>query len=271
MPELPEVETIKNELAPFATGQIIRKIDILSPHTLQACTPEQLNEVIAGQRITSLSRRGKYLIFHMENGKLLLVHHKMTGSFQVTATLPEPPKHARAVIYLDNGLALYFIDPRRFGRFELTGPEAATIARLGPEPFAREFTVRRLGEILARRNVPIKSVLLNQELVAGIGNLYADEILFAAHLNPKRSAASLTLEETRCLHAEIRRVLQGGIMRKGASLSDYYRPGGEKGGAHLAFQVARRAGQACPGGCGGIIERISFRGRGTYYCARCQK
>lgn len=271
MPELPEVETIKNELAPFATGQIIKEIAILSLSALHAGTPDELNAEVAGRRIVRLFRRGKYLVFRLENDKLLLVHHKMTGSFQVSPGPSELPKHTRAVIYLENGPALYFVDPRRFGRFELTGPEAATLKKLGPEPLSQEFTVKCLGEILARRNVPLKPVLLNQELIAGIGNLYADESLFAARLSPKRLASSLTPKETRCLHTEIRRALQNGIDRKGASLTNYYRPNGEKGEAHLSFLVARRAGQGCPACCGGVIDHIMFRGRGTYYCPRCQK
>ena len=270
MPELPEVETIKNELTPFVVGRIISKIDILSPSTLRGSTPEELNTEIFGRRVIQLGRRGKYLIFYLENDKLLLVHHKMTGSFKVLPELSEPPKHTRAIIHLDNGFALCFVDPRRFGRFELAGPDSEILKKLGPEPFSREFTVKRLSEILERRNTPLKSVLLNQELIAGIGNLYADEVLFAAHLSPQRIASSLTMEEVRRLHAEIRRILKQGIVLKGASMVDYYRPSGDKGGAHLAFKVARRGGQACPAGCGGVIEHISFRGRGTYYCPQCQ-
>ncbi len=271
MPELPEVETIKNELVPFTVGQVVKKIEILSPSILNACTPETLNAEVAGQHVTNLSRRGKYLVFQFENERLLLVHHKMTGSFQVIQGLSMMPKHTRAAIHLDDGTTLCFIDPRRFGRFELAGPEAETLKKLGIEPFAREFTVKRLGEILARRASPLKPVLLNQELVAGIGNLYADEILFAARLSPQRPANSLTEGETRRLHTEIRRVLRNGIACKGASLVNYHRPTGEKGAAHLAFQVARRAGQECPAGCGERIERIFYRGRGTYYCPQCQK
>ncbi|MCL2149396.1 MAG: bifunctional DNA-formamidopyrimidine glycosylase/DNA-(apurinic or apyrimidinic site) lyase [Dehalococcoidia bacterium] len=271
MPELPEVETIKNELTPIVVGQVIRKIDILSLSTLRACTPDKLNAEVAGQAVTNLSRRGKYLVFRLESDKLLLVHHKMTGSFQASLGSSELPKHTRAIIHIGDRVALFFVDPRRFGRFELVGPEAAVLQKLGPEPLAREFTAKRLSEILARRNLPLKAVLLNQGIIAGIGNLYADEILFAARLSPKRLAGSLTQAEVRRMHAEIRRVLREGIARKGASLVNYYRPGGEKGGAHLAFQVARRAGQACLAGCGGMIERIFFRGRGTYYCPRCQQ
>jgi len=256
---------------PFAVGRVVKQIDILSASTLHACTPEILNAEVAGQRIIDLFRRGKYLVFRFQNKKLLLVHHKMTGSFQVRQDMLAIPKHTRATIRLDDGTILCFVDPRRFGRLELSGPEASALRELGPEPFAREFTAKLLGEILAQRRSPLKPVLLNQKLVAGIGNLYADEILFTAHLNPKRSANSLTEREIKCLHTEIRRVLKSGIACKGASIVNYYRPGGERGEAHLAFQVARRAGQKCLAGCGGKIERILFRGRGTYYCPRCQK
>jgi len=271
MPELPEVETIKNDLIPIVVGKVIAKIDILSPSTLHSCTPDVLNAEVAGKRVTDLIRRGKYLIFQLESGKYLLVHHKMTGSFQVSSGSSEPPNHTRAAIYLRDGIVLFFVDPRRFGRFELTGPLSATLNKLGPEPLGREFTAEHLGAMLAQRNVPLKPLLLDQGFVAGIGNLYADEILFAARLSPKRLASTLDYHDVRCLHAEIQRALREGIARKGASLVNYYRPNGEKGEAHLAFQVARRAGQVCLAGCGGMIERTFFRGRGTYYCPRCQK
>ncbi len=270
MPELPEVETIKNELKPYADGHTVKKIDILWPPTLRGSTEKELNEKVAGHRITELTRRGKYLIFHFDNGKILLVHHKLTGSFHAEANLKEPPKNTRAIIHLDDCMDLYFVDPRRFGRFELADPDTETLKKLGPEPLSRQFTEKRLAEILAKRKSPIKPVLLNQELIAGIGNLYADEILFASRIHPERPANSLTPAEVKKLYTEIRRALRNGIKRKGASIATYYRPGGEKGSAHLAFRVARKAGEPCPQGCKGKISYKFFRGRGTYFCPSCQ-
>jgi len=271
MPELPEVETIKRDLFPIVTGQVIRNIDILSPSALFDGTPDALNADVAGKVIADLFRRGKYLVFHLEDDKKLLVHHKMTGSFQVTKGSSAPPNHTRAIIYLKNGFALNFVDPRRFGRFQLTGPVAAVLDKLGPEPLGEGFTAGYLYETLALRNVPLKPMLLDQEFIAGIGNLYADEILFAARLSPKRLSSTLTKSEVLCLHTGIQQVLEDAIKHKGASLVNYFRPSGEKGEAHLFFQVARREGQGCMAGCGGTIDRITFHGRGTYYCPRCQK
>jgi formamidopyrimidine-DNA glycosylase len=270
MPELPEVETIKNELTPLVIGRTIETIEFLWSRTLRGDTPEELARKVAGRKITGLSRRGKYLVFLLTGGYLLTVHLKMTGSFLVAGRLDEPTKHTRAVIYLDNGQMLFFIDPRKFGRFQLVNKGGSFLDELGIEPLSPEFTTEYLHRLLTKRvSAPVKSILLDQKLIAGVGNLYADEALFLARIHPLRPGGSITLDEAGRLNHAIRRVLAEAIERKGASIANYFRPGGETGTAHDHFMVAHQLGKECPG-CDGRVERIVVRGRGTYFCPKCQ-
>lgn len=269
MPELPEVETIKNDLEPLIDGSVIEKIEFMWPRTLRGMDAAELNEVVAGTSICGLSRRGKYLIISLSNGKLLLVHFKMTGSF-IVGRDGDAPKHTRAVIYLSDGRRLFFNDPRKFGRFQLIDPGQSPISELGVEPLSAEFTDEALAEILTRRKKePIKTALLHQEFIAGIGNMYADESLFLAGIHPLRPADSLSGDEVMRLRRAIVEVLKQAIRNKGASVVNYVRPGGEIGTAHSHFKVAHRKG-GCTS-CPGQIERITVRGRGTYFCPSCQR
>jgi formamidopyrimidine-DNA glycosylase len=272
MPELPEVETVKNDLAPIVTGRTIKRIEFLKPRTLNG-DPKEFARGVDGRRIEELTRRGKFLVFHLAGGKLMLTHLRMTGSFRaVKNALPEPPNHTRAIVYLDNGGVLYFIDQRRFGRFWLIpDEESRPLSELGPEPFSPEFTPRILGERLARHKAALKTILLKQEVLAGLGNLYVDEALFQSRLSPVRPANSLSSAELRLLHKAILDVLSRAIAARGASVATYRRPSGEKGGAQKAFQVARHAGEPCPASCGDKVTRIVVGTRGTYFCPRCQK
>jgi formamidopyrimidine-DNA glycosylase len=272
MPELPEVETVKNDLAPIVTGRTIERVEFLKPRTLNG-DPQEFARGVDGRRIEELTRRGKFLVFHLAGGKLMLTHLRMTGSLlSVKKALPKPPNHTRAIVYLDNGGVLYFIDPRRFGRFWLIPNEAgAPLSELGPEPFSPEFTPKVLGERLARHKAALKTILLKQEVLAGLGNLYVDEALFQSRISPTRPANSLSPTELRRLHKAIREVLARGIAAKGASMMNYARPSGEKGSAQKFFLVARHAGEPCPSGCGGEVSRTVVGTRGTYFCPRCQK
>ena len=192
---------------------------------------------------------------------------KMTGSLLIN---PESSRFTRAVLHLDNGTDIHFADARKFGKMWLEKDAEAVVSKLGPEPIDKDFTVKTLAEILGKRSAPVKAVLLDQALIAGIGNMYADEALFDARIHPARSAASLTPAELKRLYASIRKVLVKGIEMHGASVRDYVRPGGEPGHAHDEFVVAHGTGNKCPG-CGGDIQRIVVRGRGTYICPSCQK
>ncbi len=268
MPELPEVETIKNELTPVAAGRTITRIEFFWDKTLRGSTQDEIDRLVSGRRITAMSRRGKYLLFNLDNGLVLAVHLKMTGSLLVKSDTDEPQKHTRAIIYLSGGHRLFFNDPRKFGRFQLLKPGDNPLGDLGVEPLSDDFTSHRLGELLSRRRAPIKITLLDQSLIAGIGNMYADEALFLAGIHPLRPADSLSPHEITRLRDAIRRVLRQAIENKGASMVNYVRPGGEVGSAHSHFKVAHRKGKctACPGD----VQRMVVRGRGTYYCPACQ-
>ncbi|NLL89946.1 MAG: bifunctional DNA-formamidopyrimidine glycosylase/DNA-(apurinic or apyrimidinic site) lyase [Dehalococcoidales bacterium] len=268
MPELPEVETIKNDLMPHVAGRIIESVTLFWDRTLQQPSKEEFTRLIAGQKISGIDRRGKYLIFELESGYRLIMHMRMSGSLMLGRD--NPPPHTRAVIHLDNGSAIYFNDPRKFGRMQLVKDCGCVLGKLGVEPLGEQFTVEMLAELLANRKTPIKGILLDQRLIAGIGNMYADEALFASKIHPTRPADSLTKKEIKQLHQAIREVLRLGIKNKGASVTNYFRPDGETGTAHRQFKVAHCKNKPCPV-CGTPLERIRLHQRGTYFCPNCQK
>jgi len=263
MPELPEVETIKNELGPYVVGRKITGVTLLWEGMVRHPSAEELRSRLPGQRITGLSRRGKYLVFSLDSGDLMIIHLKMSG----TLWLKPPDRFTRAVIHLD-GSDIFFRDPRKFGSIWLVG-DAGILDKLGPEPLGPDFTPDVFARRLAGRSAPIKAVLLDQTLLAGVGNMYADEALFAAKIHPLRPASSLSPEETTRLYGAIRQVLLSGISHKGASTETFFRPDGTRGSAHLQFQVAHRGGKPCPV-CGTPIQRLAVRNRGTYFCPKCQ-
>jgi len=266
MPELPEVETIKNELAPVV-GRRISGVDLLWERMLHQPSPAEFQSRIADRCITGISRRGKYLIFSLDSGDSLIIHLKMTGSLLLGRG--SPPEYTRAIIHLDDGSSIFFRDPRKFGKIQLVADRDSVIGELGPEPLEEGFTPEVFTRGLQKRKAPLKAVLLDQGFIAGIGNMYADEALFRAGIHPLRLANSLSDAEVRRLHRAIRGVLLAAIDSKGASLNTYYRPSGEKGSAHTGFNVAHRRGEYCPV-CGTGIERILIRQRGSYYCPKCQ-
>jgi len=267
MPELPEVETIKKELSPCIVGCSINGVNLLWERMLLQPSSEEFYARIRGRKIIELARRGKYLIFRLDSGDSLIIHLKMSGSLILGEE--SPPEYTRAKIQLDNSSSIFFRDPRKFGKMQLVADESDITKKLGPEPLEPAFTAAILAEKLKKRKAPIKSVLIDQALIAGIGNMYADEALFAAGINPLRSADSLSRVEIDRLHRAIQAVLRNAIDSKGASVSTYFRPGGEKGSAHSHFKVAHRKGKDCPA-CSTPIERIPIRQRGSYYCPKCQ-
>ena len=270
MPELPEVETIKNELTSRVNGRRITGVTLDWEGIVKKPSLKEFCSRLIGQQITGLSRRGKYLIFSLESGQALIIHLKMTGSLLMNHAADEPSKHIRAVLHLDNGAELRFRDPRKFGAMWLVKDTSSVVGKLGPEPLEADFTARVLAERLARRKAPIKPLLLDQNFVAGIGNMYADEALYDAKIHPLRPASSLSREEITRLHKTICEVLQAAITSKGASVENYFRPGGELGTAHFEFRVAHGLGGKLCARCGAPIERIVVRNRGTYFCPRCQ-
>jgi len=266
MPELPEVETIRKELLPHVLNRTIKSVDVLWDRMVKYPSVKDFTRQITGQKITSLSRRGKYLFFTLSNGVVLVMHMKMTGSLVMNSG---DTKYARAILNLDNGKSVYFHDPRKFGKMWLEKDTQTIISELGPEPLDKDFTPAALAAILSKKTAPVKPVLLDQALIAGIGNMYADESLFAARIHPEKPANKLTKAEVTRLHAAIQSVIQKALKNKGASVRNYIRPDGAPGTAHDEFNVAHGVGKDCPR-CGTPIQRIVVRGRGTYFCPRCQ-
>jgi formamidopyrimidine-DNA glycosylase len=247
-------------------GHKIESVELLWDGMVKQPSPEEFCKKVTGRTVTSITRRGKYLFLHLDKNGILMMHMKMTGSLLIN---PENSRFTRAVLHLDNGTAIHFSDARKFGKMWLEKDASAVLDKLGPEPIDNDFTVKTLAEILKKRTAPVKAVILDQAIIAGVGNMYADEALYDARIHPAKEAAKLTPAEIKRLHASIIKVLLKGIEKKGASVRDYVRPDGEPGTAHDDFVVAHGAGKKCPV-CGGEIQRIVVRGRGTYFCPKCQ-
>ena len=272
MPELPEVETIVNDLRPSLKDRSFTDITILWPRMVLQPSAEELRRRLPGQVIKDIGRRGKYLIFRLASGEALILHLRMTGSLLLKRKGDKHPvssPYITAIFRLDNGMELVFTDRRKLGTVSLVKDESELNEKLGPEPLDPDFTAQALTKRLSSRKAPIKAVLCDQEVIAGIGNMYADEALFFARIHPLREANSLSHEEIKRLHKAIRQVLTRAIGNGGASISDYRRPTGEKGTQQYDFYAAHRGGQTCKV-CATPIERISVRNRGTYFCPKCQ-
>ena len=270
MPELPEVETVKNELLPYLVGHHIAGVTLSWEGMVRQPAVEEFRSLLIGQEITGITRHGKYLVVSLNSGDSLIIHLRMTGSLIVGQDSSEAPKYTRAIIHLDNDTSIFFRDPRKFGVMWLAEDTNDIDSKLGPEPLEADFTPEVLAERLAKRTAPIKALLLDQKLIAGIGNMYADEVLFAAGIHPLRAGESLSQEEIEKLHGNIRRILWAAIGNKGASVDTYFRPDGTEGTAHFEFKVAHQlGGEICPD-CGTPIERIAVRNRGSYFCPKCQ-
>ncbi len=274
MPELPEVETIRRELEPLVAGRSIERVVVADPRLVQPLPPGQVESALTGEKIAAVERRGKYLLLLLESGKALAVHLRMTGSFRhLEAGAPADP-YRRALLEFDDGNRLDYRDVRRFGTwrlFEAPGElEQYLAARLGPEPLSDGFTPQSLDERLAGRRAPLKTALLDQRTVAGLGNIYVDEALWRARLHPLRRAGSLGRQSLARLHDAIRETLQIGIARQGSTLRDYALPSGEGGSMQREFRVYGRGGEPCER-CGTPIAKTRVAGRGTWYCPRCQR
>jgi formamidopyrimidine-DNA glycosylase len=270
MPELPEVETIRRELAPKVIGRSFTGVELFWQKAVREPSPEEFCKRIAGKRIEGIHRRGKYLIFRLSGGKELIVHLKMTGVLLLSPKSKRLQNYSTAIFRLDEGIHLHFLDQRKFGAIWLVDDENKVVGKLGPEALDSSFTPAVLRQLASKRHLPIKALLCDQHAIAGIGNMYADEALFAARIHPLKAANTLSDKEIGHLHSGIIEVLERGIKHKGASVSTYLLPGGEKGDAHSQFKVAHRRGKTCLV-CGSPISRITIRGRGTYFCAHCQR
>jgi len=272
VPELPEVETVRRQIAPVLEGGTIERAQILDPRLVRPLDPEIVAAELVGERVAAVERRGKYLIVRFETGCVLLIHLRMTGSLRhgPHGALAEDP-HRRAVLSLDNGSEVAYRDVRRFGTWELFEPgelRPYLARRLGPEPLG-QLSADGLGRRLAGRRAPLKSVLLDQRTIAGLGNIYADEALWHSGLHPLREAGGLDPDELRRLHRAVRKVLRLGIERQGSTLRDYAAPDGANGSMQDEFRAYGRGGERCDR-CHEPLERIVVGGRGTTYCPRCQ-
>jgi formamidopyrimidine-DNA glycosylase len=271
MPELPEVETVRRQLAPRLEGRMLVIYRVSDPRWTAPRAPNEVLGPLVGRRIERLQRRGKYLIVAFEEELFLLMHLRMTGNLLYDAA-PDAP-YTRAIMGFDDEHTLSFVDPRRFGTGWLLAGEpelnAYLGARLGVEPFSEDFTADHLHALARGSRTPVKAFLLDQKRIAGVGNIYADEALFRAHVHPLREAGRLTRAQWALLRDTVREALQEGIDANGATIDDFRDLDGARGSFQDRFLVHRRAGEPCPV-CGGTVRKILAAGRGTYVCERCQ-
>lgn len=296
MPELPEVETIRKSLKAAIIGKKIRDIDIRLPKVFHGDKTE-----ILGKTIEAVERRGKILIIKLSGGKALLIHFKLTGQLvwvpkagektlghpipfagselpakttHIIFEIDGPPSFADGETSARQSGKLFFNDLRQFGWIKVVGDlrKVGELENLGPEPLSSEFTLDYLKQIFSKTQKPIKLVLMDQEKMAGIGNIYANEALFEAGILPTRPAKSLANKDIKILKDSILRVLEEGLKYGGSSAADeaYIKPTGEPGSYQEHFRVYQQDGQKCPK-CGGIVKRIALGGRGTFFCPNCQK
>jgi formamidopyrimidine-DNA glycosylase len=283
MPELPEVETVARQLEPELEGHRIERLEVYDPRWSRPVAPEVLGEAVSGATITGLGRRGKYLLLGLDGDRTLVMHLRMTGNLVLVEgeQMLDPSegrrlyegerstseRHLRARFVLDDGREVWFTDPRRFGEAFLIDDADLPLrfSRLGVEPLSEDFTPEELGRVAAGRTAPLKSFLLDQSAIAGVGNIYADEALYRARLHPLSPAGSMKPEHWAALRDGIVAALEAAIDAGGSSIDDYRDGRGEKGSMQERFLVHTREGKPCPSG-GGEVVRIVVAGRSTYFC-----
>jgi len=293
MPELPEVETVRRQLAPRMQGRVLRELEVLDPRWCAPAPPGEVADAARGRRIERVERRGKYLLVGLAGGAqldrrsgehrtevfpdevTLVMHLRMTGTLLLVAGHDDPPErpHLRARLELDDGHRVLFCDQRRFGTGEVLLGAAAVNdyfdSRLGIEPLSPDFTTEALRAIARGRKAPVKAFLLSQERIAGVGNIYADEALFRAGLHPLRPVGTLRPGQIAALRDAVVESLEAGIDARGATIDDFRHADGARGSFQDRFLVHRREGEPCPR-CGSPIRKLRAAGRGTYVCPRCQ-
>ncbi|MFL5959458.1 MAG: bifunctional DNA-formamidopyrimidine glycosylase/DNA-(apurinic or apyrimidinic site) lyase [Gaiellaceae bacterium] len=273
MPELPEVESVRRQLEPALVGRRFERVAIDDARLVRPYDPAEVAAELEGERVAAVERRGKYLVVRFESGRVLLIHLRMTGNLLhgPSGSFQDDP-HRRAVVNLDDESDVGYRDVRRFGTWLLLEPgeaEPYLSARVGDEPLDVLFTAARLGERLAVRRTSLKAALLDQRTLAGMGNIYVDEALWRARLNPLRPAAGLDRAELRRLHRGIRAALEHGLARQGSTLRDYRLPDGSGGSMQDEFRVYGRRDEPCDR-CGTPIARTQVAGRTTWFCPTCQ-
>ncbi len=271
MPELPEVEYVARELRATLPGRRITGAEVRWARSIQGMEPAEFVAGVTGRTVTAIGRRAKYLLLTLDDGRLLIAHRRMSGNLLLCGQGQEAPPYTRVALDLDDGRRLYYTDPRKFGRLTLAWLDALppALAELGPEPLEAAFTPTALAERLAGSRRAIKAALLDQRVIAGLGNIYADEALFRAGIHPLRSAGSLTGAEIRRLRDGIQGALTTGIAHGGTTFGRHRDLYDEAGSNLEHVEVYRRTGQPCVR-CGTPIERVTVTQRGTHYCPRCQ-
>ena len=276
MPELPEVETVIKGLRPLIKDKIVTAVEIREENMIAypKDSISEFKEDLVGSKIEAINRRGKYIIIQLNNNKNMVIHLRMTGKLLVKEVKEFRDKHTHVIFSLNDGQEIRFNNIRKFGRVYLIDknhPEqAGGLADLGPEPLSDNLTLEDFKKLFENRRALMKSLLLNQHFIAGIGNIYADEILFRAGVKPDRTADTLNEEEKEAIYHNMREILKKGIIYGGTTFSDYVNAFGEKGSFQEELRVHQREGEACYD-CGSIIEKIKVSGRSTYFCPQCQK
>ncbi|WP_418792094.1 DNA-formamidopyrimidine glycosylase [Phosphitispora sp. TUW77] len=274
MPELPEVETIRRSLEHKIKGKIFTGVDIYLEKILKGIDPGEFDEKLKGKKITGISRRGKYLIIQLAGGLVIVVHLRMTGQLLYCSAEQEKSKYTHMIFHLSDQGELRFVDQRQFGKVQFLPAKDlenhSSLKNLGVEPLSDEFTRGFFMKGLKNRRVKIKPLLLEQEFIAGIGNIYADEALFRAKVNPEKVASNLSSREASKLFIAIKEVLEEGIENKGTSIKDYIDGDGNQGNNQNNLRVYGREGQPCIK-CGTEIQRVVIRGRSSHFCPKCQK
>ncbi|MEL7563840.1 MAG: bifunctional DNA-formamidopyrimidine glycosylase/DNA-(apurinic or apyrimidinic site) lyase [Dehalobacterium sp.] len=274
MPELPEVETVKQTLSEHLIGLAIKEVWVNHETVIKTPGVTEFKKTIIDKIITCIERRGKYLIFSLSQGLKMIIHLRMTGQLVYVEKSIPMKKHTHVVFGFGNDKELRFTDQRRFGRIWLVGDNDLSgisgLSSLGPEPLDDIFCLDDFRNQLAHRKTRIKPLLLDQTFIAGIGNIYADEILFRSQIHPERSAQSLSEDEILRLFEEIRNTLREAVVHRGTTFSDYVDGRGEKGSHQNYLNVYQQIGEKCPR-CGTIIERVKVGSRSAYHCPGCQK
>jgi len=287
MPELPEVETVRRGLEPVLTGARLMRVTARRPD-LRFPLPQGFGQRLTGARIDALSRRGKYILATLDRGETLIIHLGMTGRFEIldpraakrpgqfALAAPADPKHAHVIFETDAGAQVTYFDARRFGFMDLAASDNwethPRFVGMGPEPLSPGFDAACLSQALSGRRQNIKATLLDQHIVAGLGNIYVNEALYRARISPFREAGDLNGGQCRALVLMVKTVLEEAISAGGSTLRDYVNPSGELGYFQHAFQVYGREGEPCPTSqCRDAIARTVQGGRSTFYCPRCQR
>ena len=274
MPEMPEVEIIRRYLDTQVAGKTIMNLDIRLPRMIKWPDVEGFRALVTGRTIKSMNRRGKYLLMELDNDSKVVFHLRMTGRLVYEPTGETSDHHARVIFHLQDGASLVYGDTRTLGTIHGLKPQELGmlkgLAEMGPEPLSAEFTAEYLYRTASRRKVAIKSFLLNQKYIGGIGNIYADEALFLAGIHPLRPANSLTQTECGKLWESVNKVIADGIADGGTTFRDYQNGEGGKGSHQEHLYVYGRKGEQCRN-CGAVIERITVGGRGTHFCPNCQE